>query len=220
MGRYRDAISPIRRWVVLGIAVVLALFSGTSGAGAWRTYLLWRNGSDFGTEDAQFGRDIGFFVFDLPWLHFMVDFAMAVFVVSLLAAALTHYLYGGISLQTPGDRMSGAAQAQLSLLLGLFVLAKGADYWLDRFDLVSQAGGVDHRHHLHRRQRGAAGEEHPAGHLDHLCGAVLPQRVAPHLDAALGGHRPAGALGDPARRHLAGHRPAVPGQPLGAEPRA
>ncbi|ANH36501.1 hypothetical protein I601_0046 [Nocardioides dokdonensis FR1436] len=142
MGRYRDAISPIRRWVVLGIAAVLAVFSGTSGAGAWRTYLLWRNGSDFGTEDAQFGRDIGFFVFDLPWLHFMVDFAMAVFVVSLLAAALTHYLYGGISLQTPGDRMSGAAQAQLSLLLGLFVLAKGADYWLDRFDLVSQAGGL------------------------------------------------------------------------------
>ena len=142
MGRYRDAITPIRRWVVLGVAVVLALFSGTSGAGAWRTYLLWRNGNDFGTEDAQFGRDIGFFVFDLPWLHFLVDFAMAVFVVSLLAAALTHYLYGGISLQTPGDRLTGAAQAQLSLLLGLFVLAKGADYWLDRFDLVSQSGAL------------------------------------------------------------------------------
>ena len=142
MGRYRDAITPIRRWVVLGVAVVLALFSGTSGAGAWRTYLLWRNGNDFGTEDAQFGRDIGFFVFDLPWLHFLVDFAMAVFVVSLLAAALTHYLYGGISLQTPGERLTGAAQAQLSLLLGLFVLAKGADYWLDRFDLVSQSGAL------------------------------------------------------------------------------
>ncbi|GHJ59725.1 UPF0182 protein [Nocardioides sp. OK12] len=142
MGRYRDAITPIRRWVVIGVAVVLALFSGTSGAGAWRTYLLWRNGNDFGTTDAQFGRDIGFFVFDLPWLHFLVDFAMAVFVVSLLAAALTHYLYGGISLQGPGDRLTGAAQAQLSLLLGLFVLAKGADYWLDRFDLVSQAGSL------------------------------------------------------------------------------
>ncbi|MEP7737730.1 UPF0182 family protein [Nocardioides sp. 31GB23] len=142
MGRYRDAITPIRRWVVLGVAVVLALFSGTSGAGAWRTYLLWRNGSEFGTQDAQFGRDIGFFVFDLPWLHFLVDFAMAVFVVSLLAAALTHYLYGGISLQSPGERLSGAAQAQLSLLLGLFVLAKGADYWLDRFDLVSQSGAL------------------------------------------------------------------------------
>ncbi len=36
--------------------------------------------------------------------------------------------------------MSGAAQAQLSVLLGLFVLAKAGDYWLDRFDLVHQSG--------------------------------------------------------------------------------
>ena len=55
-------------------------------------------------------------------------------------SALVHYLYGGIRLQTTHDRLSGAAQAQLSVLLGLFVLAKAGDYWLDRFDLVHQGG--------------------------------------------------------------------------------
>ena len=53
-----------------------------------------------------------------------------------------HYLYGGIRLQTPGDRLTGAAQAQLSVLLGVFVLAKAADYWLDRYDLVHQKGSL------------------------------------------------------------------------------
>ena len=142
MGRYRDAVTPIRTWVVLGIGAVLALFAGTSGSSQWRTYLLWRNGSDFGITDEFFDRDAGFFVFDLPWYHFLVDFAMAVFILSALAAALTHYLYGGIRLQAAGDRFTGAAQAQLSLLLGLFVLAKGGDYWLDRFDLPTQAGSL------------------------------------------------------------------------------
>ena len=101
---------------------------------------LWRNGTSFGTEDAYFKRDIGFYVFDLPWLHYLVDFAMAFVVVALLMAALVHYLYGGIRLQVAHDRLSGAAQAQLSVLLGVFVLAKAADYWLDRFDLVHQGG--------------------------------------------------------------------------------
>ena len=51
-----------------------------------------------------------------------------------------HYLYGGIRLQSTHDRLSGAAQVQLSVLLGLFVLAKAVDYWLDRFDLVTRVG--------------------------------------------------------------------------------
>ena len=143
MGRYREAVTPIRRLVVLGIGLVLLVFTGTSGAGQWRTFLMWRNGGDFGSEDVYFGRDIGFFVFDLPWYHFLTDLAMAGLVLSVIAAALTHYLYGGIQLQSSaGERMSGAAQAQLSLLVGLFVLAKGVDYWLDRFDLPTETGSL------------------------------------------------------------------------------
>ena len=67
---------------------------------------------------------------------------MAMSVVALLAAAVVHYLYGGIRLQTPADRLSGAAQAQLSVLLGVFVLAKAVDYWLDRYDLAYQSGSL------------------------------------------------------------------------------
>ncbi len=140
LDRYRDAITPIRTWLLIGVSVLLGLFAGTSANGQWRQYLLWRNGGDFGTEDGYFHRDIGWYVFDLPWMHYLVDAAMAYIVVALLMSALVHYLYGGIRLQTTHDRLSGAAQAQLSVLLGLFVLAKAGDYWLDRFDLVHQSG--------------------------------------------------------------------------------
>ena len=59
-------------------------------------------------------------------------------------------------------------------------------------------------------------EDDPDVHRDHLRGAVLRQRVPAHLDAAVGRPGPAGAVLDPARRDLARHRPAVPGQALGA----
>jgi uncharacterized membrane protein (UPF0182 family) len=142
LDRYRQAVTPIRTWLVVGIAVLLGIFAGTSGSGEWRTFMLWRNGVPFERKDAYFSKDIGFFVFDLPWYHFLTDFVMAVSVVALLAAAVVHYLYGGIRLQSPTDRLSGAAQAQLSVLLGVFVLAKALDYWLDRYDLAYQSGGL------------------------------------------------------------------------------
>lgn len=136
--RYRDAVTPIRTWLLIGVAVVVGGFAGTSAVGQWRTYLLWRNGQPWGEDDAYFGRDLGFFVFDLPWWHYVVDFVMAAAVVAVIATAVVHYLYGGIRLQVQHDRLSGAAQVQFSVLLGIFVLAKAVDYYLGRFDLVTE----------------------------------------------------------------------------------
>ncbi|WP_240771443.1 UPF0182 family protein [Nocardioides sp. GY 10113] len=135
--RYRDAVTPIRGWLLTGVAVVVGLFAGTSALGQWRTYLMWRNAQPFGKDDPYFNRDIGFYVFELPWWHYVVDFVMAAAVVALLVTVLVHYLYGGIRLQVRHDRVSSAAQLQISVLLGVFVLAKAADYYLDRFDLVT-----------------------------------------------------------------------------------
>ncbi|MEP9361661.1 UPF0182 family protein [Nocardioides sp. CN2-186] len=142
LDRYRDAITPIRTWLLIGVSVAMGAFAGSSAIGEWRNYLLWRNGVPFHQEDVWFHKDIGFYVFDLPWFHYLVDFTMAALVIALIAAAVVHYLYGGIRLQTSRDRLSGPAQAQLSLLLGLFVLVKAADYYLDRFDLVHQSGSL------------------------------------------------------------------------------
>ncbi|GAA3539477.1 UPF0182 family membrane protein [Nocardioides daeguensis] len=139
--RYRDAVTPIRGWLLAGVGVVVGLFAGTSAIGQWRTFLLWRNSVDWGRKDAYFNKDIGFYVFDLPWWNFVIDFVMAVAIVSIIGTAIVHYLYGGIRLQAAHDRFSGAAQVQLSVLLGAFVLMKSLDYYLDRFDLVTD----DHR---------------------------------------------------------------------------
>ncbi|HSV39492.1 MAG TPA: UPF0182 family protein, partial [Nocardioidaceae bacterium] len=140
LDRYRDVVEPMRKWIAIGVSLVLGLFAGGSAAGEWRNFLMWRHGTEFGVDDPYFKRDVGFFVFDLPWLHYSVNVAMTATVLGLLAAAVVHYLFGGIRLQAKGDKLSGAAQVQLSILLGLFVLFKAVDYWLDRFDLTIEQG--------------------------------------------------------------------------------
>lgn len=140
LDRYRSTIAPVSTWVLVSVSAVLGLFAGSSATGQWRSFMLWRNSVPFGQTDAYYGKDIGFYVFELPWLHYAVDSVMAMMFIGLLVSATTHYLYGGIRLQDSHDRLSGAAQVQLSALLGVFVLAKAADYWLDRYDLVTDTG--------------------------------------------------------------------------------
>src|SRR5262245_22838549 len=136
LDRYRMAIDPYRKLIVGGVAVFLGLIAGSSASGEWRTWLQWRNATSFGVQDPQFHRDISFYVFTYPWLRFLLGFLFAIVIRSLISAAVTHYLYGGIRTQGPGDRVSTAAQAHLSVLLGLFVLLKAVAYWLDRYGLA------------------------------------------------------------------------------------
>ncbi|MBD8870210.1 UPF0182 family membrane protein [Nocardioides donggukensis] len=142
LDRYRVAVNPVRLWLLAGISLLIGTFAGATASGKWREYLLWRNSEPFGSSDPYFERDLGFYLFDLPWLHYLVDYVMAVAVLSLIAAAVVHYLFGGIRLQSAQDRFSGPAAAQLSVLVGIFVLGKAADYYLDRFDLLNEGGAL------------------------------------------------------------------------------
>ncbi|MEU3920613.1 UPF0182 family protein [Streptomyces sp. NPDC002659] len=136
LDRYRMGIAPYKKWVLLGITALVGLISGASATGQWRTWLMWVNGVPFGQKDPQFHMDVSFYAFDLPWYRFLLGFGFAAAVLSLIAAALTHYLYGGLRITSPGARATGAATGHLSVLLGVFVSLKAVAYWLDRYGLA------------------------------------------------------------------------------------
>jgi len=141
VARYRDVLTPIRGRVVVGVFLLLGVTAGSIASGHWQQYLLWRHGGDFGQADARFSRDIGFFVFDYPWYRFLLSYGFTLLVVAIIAAAATHYIYGGITLQGR-DRLSPSAQAHLSVLIGLFVALKAVAYYMDRFGLALSEGNL------------------------------------------------------------------------------
>ncbi|WP_245177093.1 UPF0182 family protein [Geodermatophilus sp. DF01_2] len=134
--RYRQSIEPRRTLVLTSVAVVLGLFAGFAAQGNWETWLQFRNSTDFGRTDPQFGLDISFFVFDYPFYRLLLGFGFAIVLLALIGSLLTHYVFGGLRLQTPGQKLTGAAMVQLSVLLGIFVALKAVAYWLDRYALV------------------------------------------------------------------------------------
>ncbi|MFG3657686.1 UPF0182 family protein [Streptomyces sp. NPDC047706] len=136
LDRYRMGIAPYKKWLLFAITALVGLIAGASASGQWRTWLMWVNGVPFGQKDPQFQLDVAFYAFDLPWYRFMLGFGFAAAILSLIAAALTHYLYGGLRVTSPGARATAAATGHLSVLIGIFVALKAVAYWLDRYGLA------------------------------------------------------------------------------------
>ena len=134
--RYRATIDPIRKLAFAGIALVLFYFGGTSATNLWSSWLLFRNSTEFGVQDPQFGLDISFFAFRLPFYQTLIGWAISTLILATLASLAVHYLYGGIRPQVPQERTTVAARVQLSVLLGLIVLLKAVAYWFDRYALA------------------------------------------------------------------------------------
>lgn len=127
------------------ISLLFALMVGAGVSSQWQSWLFFTNRVDFGIIDQQFGRDVGFYVFQLPFLTFVVSWAFAAILVIFVVTTIQHFLNGGIRVQgQAGSRVTPQVKAHLSLLLGLLALAKGVGYYLDRFELtVSSRGFVD-----------------------------------------------------------------------------
>jgi uncharacterized protein len=142
--RPRAVLSPYLRPLRLGIAAFLGLVVGLQASGLWQAFLLWRNRVPFGDRDALFNRDVGFYVFELPFQRAVFGWLFTTLVLTTLLVAAGHYILGGIRPQAETNRIAAQAQSHLCVLLGLIVALKAWGYWLDKYQLVFSPRGVVH----------------------------------------------------------------------------
>lgn len=142
LARYRGAVHPYQLRIRVGLSAFFALVAGGSAAAEWRRWLLFTNRVDFGVRDPQFGLDVAFYVFQLPFLVFVFDWLFAALVIVLVVTAVAHYVNGGIRVQSPFQRVTPQVKAHLSVLLAFMALAKTGQYALARYGLNFSARGV------------------------------------------------------------------------------
>ena len=143
LDQYREAVEPLRRVVMIAAPILVGFFAGVAASAQWRTVLLAFNGESFGETDPEFGMDLGFFVFTLPVLRFGVGFLISVVVIAGIAGLITHYLYGGLRVgpsAAGGPRTTSAARVQLAVIGAVGLLLIAANYWLDRYSLLTNTG--------------------------------------------------------------------------------
>jgi uncharacterized protein len=141
--RYQHRVAPRAVLVRSLVSVVVALIAASGTIGQWQNFLLFTNAQSFAQADPQFHKNVGFFVFSLPFLSFLVSWSFVALVVITIITLIAHYLNGGIRFQGGVPAVSSYVKAHLSVLLALMALVKVFGYILARYHLdLSQNGYV------------------------------------------------------------------------------
>ncbi len=123
------------------VAVLLALGSGAAWSGSWETVLLFFNGGSFGVDDPTLGRDVGFYVFGLPFWRFLLGWASTTLIV---IGVLTLVTYAARALRWQ-FHLSAPVRAHLSVIGALLLLIVAAGYQFDIAELAYSTRGMDGR---------------------------------------------------------------------------
>ena len=140
--RYQVMMRGRRVWFArIGVSLLFGFIAGIPVASQWKDWILFTHATSFGEKDPLFGVDVGFYVFRLPFLTFLMDWLFASLVIILIITAVAHYLNGGIRLQVQGRRVTPQVKAHLSVLLALLAILRAAGYWLQRYELLTSTRG-------------------------------------------------------------------------------
>jgi len=119
----RHAPSPVsRRFMPAAVpgCVLIAAMIGWSARGSWQVFLLWAHQQPFGIEDPLHHRDVGFFVFSLPFLEKLSNLLILIAAMGSVVAIVIHTLTGAVTLRPL--RATQPARVHLALLGSIALL--------------------------------------------------------------------------------------------------
>ena len=140
--RFHEVFGQRLRLVRYASALVMAIVVALPAVAQWQSWLLFRNSRSFDIADPQFGADVGFYVFQLPFLTFLLDWLFVAVILVLLFTAAAHILNGGVVFVSPVPAVRHATKAHIAVLLAVLAVLKAGDYWLDRYELTNSTRGI------------------------------------------------------------------------------
>ena len=139
--RFHEVFGQRLRFIRYATAGVLAFILALPATSHWQEWLLFRNSVSFGERDPQFHVDVGFYVFELPFISFAIDWLFAALIIVLLLTMAAHLLNGGVLFTSSTPTVRPATRVHFAVLLALLAAVKAADYWLTRYALTNETRG-------------------------------------------------------------------------------
>jgi len=127
---------------VLLFSIVAALFMGFSESTSWEKILVYFNRTSFGVTDPIFNKDIGFYMFSLPFLEFFRNWLFFSLTIITVVVGAIYVVKKAIKLENKKIEMDTPVKIHLSILIGTILLLKSAEYWLNTFKILYSNRGI------------------------------------------------------------------------------
>ena len=134
----------ITRWLIIGAGLLLAFLFASAAAGQWEEILLLLNATPFDLADPVFGRDVAFYVFNLPVYQFFRGWLLMLLLLTLLGL-LPIYAAANIGAIQRGRWQPLRVddfRRHVCLLAGVALIVWAAGYLFDMWRLLYSTRGV------------------------------------------------------------------------------
>ena len=134
------ALQRFSRAAVVAVTGFLSVMFGLAAQANWETVLRFLNGQSFGAVDPVFSREVGFYVFSLPFLSLIRGWLLTAIVFSLIAAAIVY----AIAYTSQQKRFDNARPVLIHAAVLVVAIAglSAMSYWLGIWDLVYSPRGA------------------------------------------------------------------------------
>ena len=127
---------------VLLFSLIAALFMGFSENASWEKILIYFNRTSFGVTDPIFNKDIGFYMFSLPFLEFVRNWLFFSLTIITVVVGAIYVVKRAITLENKKIIMDAPVKLHLSLLIGIILILKSGEYWLNTFKILYSTRGI------------------------------------------------------------------------------
>jgi uncharacterized membrane protein (UPF0182 family) len=139
---YRMLLEQMRKAIMIGLPILLGALGGVAAASQWKLILTWLNRTYTGEVDPQFGLDISFYLFDLPFLTATVGYLSAAVLLAGLVGAVVHIIYGNIRFNGRETKVAKSARVQIAITAAIYLVLQGASLWLDQYATMTNSTGL------------------------------------------------------------------------------
>lgn len=131
-------------WLVVLAGLGLAFLFAGAAAGQWDALLRYANRVPFDINDPIFGRDVGFYIFELPVYEFVQGWLMSVVFVALLGLVPIYAINNVSEIQRGAWRpfRSPSFRTHVLILGALFLVIWSLGTWLEIYRLLFSPRGV------------------------------------------------------------------------------
>ena len=129
--------------VILILSAVFSILAAQVGVAQWESLLLFLYGLPFGIKDPLFAKDIGFYVFSMPFLRYVHGFAVFSVIMTAVVTAVFYTMRRSFQFTPPRTfRAAPEARIHMACLAAALFLISAFGSWLDLYDLLFEKTGV------------------------------------------------------------------------------
>ena len=133
-----DIIAENLKLLILIAPLVLAVMTGLVMSQQWEVVLQYLNASPFDLPDPIFGKDVAFYVFNLPFWLMVKSLIWEIMIVISIGVGLIYFFKRFVYVGPTGIVLLPEARRTLSGLVGCFFLLFASEFFLQRYELLTK----------------------------------------------------------------------------------